>query len=26
LLSVRAAGVFFVPKVEKPFPGAEIFV
>lgn len=26
LLSVRAAGVFFVPKLEKPFPGTEIFI
>jgi Dyp-type peroxidase family len=26
LLSVLAAGVFFVPKLEKPFPGAKIFI
>jgi deferrochelatase/peroxidase EfeB len=26
LFSVLAAGVFFVPKLEKPFPGAKIFI
>jgi hypothetical protein len=25
-LSVLAAGVFFVPPVEKPFPGASILI
>jgi deferrochelatase/peroxidase EfeB len=26
LLSVCAAGMFFVPRIQKPFPGAEIFI
>jgi hypothetical protein len=25
LLSVLAAGVFYVPQIEKPFPGKSIF-
>jgi hypothetical protein len=26
LLSVLAAGVFYIPPIEKPFPGASIFI